>query len=226
MERHLDQELDRVRQMILRMGGLVEGMVAEATQALLDRNGALCREVIDGDRLVDQLEMEIDEVCHSLIGRKQPTAVDLRFLVAVMKINSDLERIGDSAVNIAQSVEHLNEQPPLKPYIDLPHLSQLVQTMVRQSLDAFVNRDVALATEVCKSDDGVDGLYKQIFRELLTYMIEDPKTVSRALHLLLISRNLERIADHATNIAEDVVYYVEGRDIRHSGGLGSTAAAR
>ncbi|HSF41124.1 MAG TPA: phosphate signaling complex protein PhoU, partial [Thermoanaerobaculia bacterium] len=181
MERHLDHELDRVRQMLLRMGGLVEGMVAEATQALLDRNGALCKGVIDGDRAVDQLEMEIDEVCHSLIGRKQPTAIDLRFLVAVMKINSDLERIGDSAVNIAQSVEHLNDQPPLKPYIDLPHLSQLVQTMVRQSLDAFVNRDVELATEVCKSDDGVDGLYKQIFRELLTYMIEDPKTVSRAL---------------------------------------------
>ncbi|HSK76223.1 MAG TPA: phosphate signaling complex protein PhoU [Thermoanaerobaculia bacterium] len=226
MERHLDHELDRVRQMLLRMGGLVEGMVAEATQALLDRNGALCKGVIDGDRAVDQLEMEIDEVCHSLIGRKQPTAIDLRFLVAVMKINSDLERIGDSAVNIAQSVEHLNDQPPLKPYIDLPHLSQLVQTMVRQSLDAFVNRDVELATEVCKSDDGVDGLYKQIFRELLTYMIEDPKTVSRALHLLLISRNLERIADHATNIAEDVVYYVEGRDIRHSGGLGPEAVAR
>ncbi|HSN88213.1 MAG TPA: phosphate signaling complex protein PhoU [Thermoanaerobaculia bacterium] len=226
MERHLDHELDRVRQMLLRMGGLVEGMVAEATQALLDRNGALCKGVIDGDRAVDQLEMEIDEVCHSLIGRKQPTAIDLRFLVAVMKINSDLERIGDSAVNIAQSVEHLNDQPPLKPYIDLPHLSQLVQTMVRQSLDAFVNRDVELATEVCKSDDGVDGLYKQIFRELLTYMIEDPKTVSRALHLLLVSRNLERIADHATNIAEDVVYYVEGRDIRHSGGLGPAAVAR
>lgn len=226
MERHLDQELDRVRQMLLRMGGLVEGMVAEATQALLDRNGALCKEVIHGDRAVDQLEMEIDEACHSLIGRKQPTAIDLRFLVAVMKINSDLERIGDSAVNIAQSVEHLNDQPPLKPYIDLPHLSQLVQTMVRQSLDAFVHRDVELATEVCKSDDGVDGLYKQIFRELLTYMIEDPKTVSRALHLLLISRNLERIADHATNIAEDVVYYVEGRDIRHSGGLGPEAVAR
>jgi phosphate transport system protein len=216
MERHLDQDLNRVRQMLLRMGGMVEGMVAEATQALLDRNSALCQKVIAGDRDVDHLEIEIDEVCHSLLGRKQPTAVDLRFLVAVMKINSDLERIGDSAVNIAQSVEQLNEQPPLKPYIDLPRLSQLVQTMVRQSLDAFVNRDAALATEVCRSDDAVDGLYKQLFRELLTYMIEDPKTVSRALHLLLISRNLERIADHATNIAEDVIYYVEGRDIRHS----------
>jgi phosphate transport system protein len=216
MERQLDHDLDRVRQMLLRMGGMVEGMVAKATQALTERDARLCTEVIEGDSEVDQLEIEIDEVCHSILGRKQPTAVDLRLLVAVMKINGDLERIGDSAVNIAQSVEQINDQPPLKPYIDLPHLSTLVQKMVRNSLDAFVRRDVDLATEVCQSDDEVDGLYKQIFRELLTYMIEDPKTVSRALHLLLISRNMERIADHATNIAEDVIYYVEGRDIRHS----------
>ncbi|HEX9941953.1 MAG TPA: phosphate signaling complex protein PhoU [Thermoanaerobaculia bacterium] len=216
MERRLDQDLDRVRQSLLKMGGMVEGMVARATQALLDRDNRLCAEVIEGDRDVDHLEIEIDEHCHLILGTKQPTAVDLRFLVAVMKINSDLERIGDSAVNIAQSVLQLNDQPPLKPYIDLPHLSELVQTMVRKALDAFVRRDARMATEVCESDDAVDGLYKQLFRELLTYMIEDPKTVSRALHLLLISRNMERIADHATNIAEDVIYYVEGRDIRHS----------
>jgi phosphate transport system protein len=221
MERHLDQDLDRVRQMLLKMGGMTEVMVAKATQALMDRNNALCTEVIEGDRAVDQLEIEIDEVCHSLLSRKQPTASDLRFLVAVMKINSDLERIGDSAVNIAQSVLQVNEQPPLKPYIDLPRMSQLVQDMVRQALDALVRKDAALATAVCQADDEVDGLYKQLFRELLTYMIEDPKTVSRALHLLLISRNLERIADHATNIAEDVIYYVEGRDIRH--GLAASA---
>jgi phosphate transport system protein len=216
MERRLDQDLDRVRQMLLKMGGMVEGMVAKATQSLLDRNNQLSTDVIEGDNEVDRLEIEIDELCHLILGTKQPTAVDLRFLVAVMKINSDLERIGDSAVNIAQSVLQLNEQPPLKPYIDLPRLSLLVQDMVRRSLDAFVRRDARLATEVCESDDAVDGLYKQLFRELLTYMIEDPKTVSRALHLLLVSRNMERIADHATNIAEDVIYYVEGRDIRHS----------
>lgn len=215
-ERRLDQDLDRIRQALLRMGGMVEGMVSKATQSLLERKTELSQEVIAGDRAVDQLEIEIDELCHNVLAMKQPTAGDLRLLVAVMKINSDLERIGDSAVNIAQSVEQLNDQPPLKPYIDLPRMSQLVQTMVRQSLDAFVRKDAPLATEVCKADDAVDGLYKQIFRELLTYMIEDPKTVSRALHLLLISRNLERIADHATNIAEDVIYYVEGRDIRHS----------
>ncbi len=216
MERRLDQDLDRVRQTLLKMGGVVEGMIANATKALLERDTPLCAEVIETDNEVDHLEIEIDEACHLVLGTKQPTAGDLRFLVAVMKINGDLERMGDSAVNIAQGVEQLNEQPPLKPYIDLPHLSQLVQAMVRKSLDAFVHRDVELATEVCRSDDAVDGLYKQIFRELLTYMIEDPKTVSRALHLLLISRNMERIADHATNIAEDVIYYVEGRDIRHS----------
>ena len=224
MERRLDQDLDRVRQTLLKMGGMVEGMVAKATQALIDRNNQLANEVIEGDHEVDQLEIEIDEVCHLILGTKQPTAVDLRFLVAVMKINSDLERIGDSAVNIAQSVLQLNDQPQLKPYIDLPHLSELVQAMVRKSLDAFVRRDARLATEVCESDDAVDGLYKQLFRELLTYMIEDPKTVSRALHLLLISRNMERIADHATNIAEDVIYYVEGRDIRHSAGLAAGGA--
>jgi phosphate transport system protein len=216
MERRLDHELDRIRQNLLRMAGLVESMVARATRALLERSASLCAEVIANDNEVDHLEIEIDESCYSILGRMQPTAVDLRFLVAVMKINNDLERIGDSAVNIAQSVEQLIDQPPLKPYIDLPHLSELVQNMVRQSLDAFVQRDAELATEVCKGDDTVDGLYKQIFRELLTYMIEDPRTVSRALHLLLVSRNLERIADHATNIAEDVIYYVEGRDVRHS----------
>lgn len=216
MERRLDQDLDRIRQSLLRMGGLVEDMVARATRALLDRDRALSEQVIESDAEVDQLEIEIDEICHSVLGRKQPTAVDLRFLVAVMKINSDLERIGDSAVNIAQSVQQLVDLPPLKPYIDLPHLSQLVRNMVRESLDAFVRRDAAMAQAVLEKDDEVDGLYKQIFRELLTFMIEDPRTVSRALHLLLISRNLERIADHATNIGEDVIYYVEGRDVRHS----------
>jgi phosphate transport system protein len=224
MERQLDHDLDRIKQILLKMAGIVEGMVAQATQALLERDESLWQKVIETDSVVDRLEIEIDEACHMAIVRRQPAAVDLRFLVAVMKINSDLERIGDSAVNIAQSVEQLNQQPPLKPYIDLPHMSELVQTMVHQSLDAFVRRDAPLAISVCGDDDAVDGLYKQIFRELLTYMIEDPKTVSRALHLLLIARNLERIADHATNIAEDVIYYVEGRDIRHSSSGPKTVA--
>ena len=215
MERHLDYDLDRIRQSLLRMGGLVEKMVADATQALVDRDTPLARDVVDRDHEIDLLEIEIDEDCHSILSRKQPTAVDLRFLDAVMKINSDLERIGDSAVNIAQSVVKLNEEPVFKPYVDIPHQSQLVQAMVRQSLDAFVRRDDRLAIDVCRGDDEVDGVYKKLFCELLGYMTEDREKVTRALHLLLISRNLERIADHSTNIAEDVIYYVSGRDVRH-----------
>ncbi len=214
-ERHLDSDLDRIRQDLLRMAGLVEAMIADAMRALIERDSELARGVIIADKGIDRLEMQVDESSHATLVRHQPTAVDLRLLVAVMKINSDLERIGDSAVNIAQAVEILNQEPPLKPYIDLPRMAQLVRDMVRRSLDAFVHRDSASALAVCASDDEVDALYKQLFRELVTYMIEDPRNVSRALHLLLIARNLERIADHATNIAEDVIYYVEGRDIRH-----------
>jgi phosphate transport system protein len=216
MERHLDYELDRIRQDLLRMAGLVEAMIADSLRALLERDNELARGVVIADQGIDRLEMAVDEACHATLVRHQPTAVDLRLLVAVMKINSNLERIGDSAVNIAEAVEVLNQEPPLKPYIDLPRMAELVRTMVERSLNAFVQRDTAAALAVCAGDDEVDALYKQLFRELLTYMIEDPKNVSRALHLLLISRNLERIADHATNIAEDVIYYVEGRDIRHS----------
>jgi len=216
MERHLDQDLDSIRQHVLRMGGLVEGMIADAQKALVESSVARAERVIATDQDVDRIEKEIDEECLSAIARYQPTASDLRLLAAVMKIVNDLERMGDSAVNIAQAVQVLSQEPPLKPYIDLPRLSQLVQKMVRESLDSFVRRDPKLALEICRRDDLIDGLYKQLFRELLTFMIEDPKTVTRALHLLLIARNLERIADHATNIAEDVVYYVEGRDIRHS----------
>lgn len=216
MERTLDQQLGRIRQKLLRMGGLVEQMIDQAVQGLLQRESALAEKIPQQDAEVDNLEMEIDELCNTVLVRNQPAAVDLRFLVAVMKINNDLERMGDSAVNIAQSVVQLNEQPPLKPYIDLPRMSERVQEMVRNSLDAFVNRDADMSRGVLKADDEIDGIYKQIFRELLTFMIEDPKSVSRALHLLLIARNLERIADHATNISEDVIYYVEGRDVRHS----------
>lgn len=216
MERQLDQQLDKIRQDLLRMGGLVEQMIAKATRALVERDDEGVDEILEQDHEVDRLEMEVDEACLQTLVRNQPTAVDLRFLVAVMKIVNDLERMGDSAVNIAQSVTHLNQEPPLKPYIDLPDLSRRVRDMVRRALDAFVRRDSELADSVLRADDEVDARYRQLFRELLTYMIEDPKTVSRCLHLLLIARNLERIADHATNIAEDVIYYVEGRDVRHS----------
>jgi phosphate transport system protein len=215
MERHRDQEFEKIRQTLLRMGGLVERMISEAMASLVERDTSRAQAVIRTDSEVDQIEKELDDACHAVLALQQPTAVDLRFLVAVMKIANDLERMGDSAVNVGQAVEVLNQEPPLKPYIDLPRLAKITQEMVREALDCFVRRDARAAYEVTRRDDEVDGLYKQLFRELLTYMIEDPRTVTRALHLLLIARNYERIADHATNIAEDVVFYVEGRDIRH-----------
>jgi phosphate transport system protein len=218
MERHRDQELDKIRQTLLRMGGVVERMIHEAMRALMDRDQPRAQVVIRTDDEVDHLQLEIDGLCNRMLALQQPTAVDLRFLVATMKIATDLERMGDSAVNVAQAVEVLNQEPPLKPYIDLPRLADLTQGMVRDALDSFVRRDARAALDVCKRDDDVDGLYKQLFRELVTYMVEDGKTITRALHLLLIARNFERIADHATNVAEDVIFYVEGRDIRHSSG--------
>jgi phosphate transport system protein len=217
MERHFELELRRVRERLLEMGGRVEEMIGKAMDALTDRTAGLCSQVIEEDREVDRMELEIDESCYSIMVRHHPAAGDLRFLIAVMKIVTDLERIGDSAVNICQSVARLNEEPPLKPYIDLPRLAKLVTGMVREALDAFVRKDSSQAARVTESDDEVDALYRQLFRELLSYMTEDPKTTTRALHLLLIARNMERIADHATNIAEDVIYYVEGRDVRHPG---------
>lgn len=215
MERHRDQEFEAIRQKLLRMGGLVERMISEAMAALVERDTSRAQAVIRNDSEVDELEKDLDDACHSVLALQQPTAVDLRFLVAVMKIANDLERMGDSAVNIAEAVTVLNVEPALKPYIDLPRLATITQEMVRDALDSFVRRDARAAYEVCRRDDEVDALYKQLFRELLTYMIEDPRTVTRALHLLLIARNYERVADHATNIGEDVVFYVEGRDIRH-----------
>lgn len=216
MERHRDQDLDRIRQTLLRMGGLVERMISEAMRALIDRDPERAATVLRTDDEVDGLQVEIDGLCNRMLALQQPTAVDLRFLVAIIKIATDLERMGDSAVNVAQAVEVLNQEPPLKPYIDLPRLAELTQGMVRDALDSFVRRDASAAVDVCRRDDRVDGLYKQLFRELVSYMAEDPRNITRALHLLLVARNFERIADHATNVAEDVVFLVEGRDIRHA----------
>lgn len=215
MERHMDQALEKVRQLLLRMGSLVEEMVAGSVQALIDRDTDPCETIIKRDEEIDQLQIEVDKACETIMATQQPTAVDMRFLVAVMKINTDLERVGDLAANICESVRTLNQLPPLKPYIDLPRLTQFVREMVHESLDAFVRRDTRLAVDVCVRDDKVDALYEQLFRELLTYMIEDPKNVTRGLQLLFICRELERVADHATNIAEDVIFYVEGKDVRH-----------
>ncbi len=217
MERHRDQVLTEIRDDMLRMGGMVEEMIDFANTALVQRDDDLVERVIEMDPEIDTLEKRIDEQCLEILARHQPMASDLRFLVAVMKMTNDLERMGDSAVNIVQAVRVVNQEPPLKPYIDLPRMADWTRDMVHDSLDAFVERDSALARKVIARDDRIDELYRQLFRELVTFMIENPKNVSRSLHLLLIARNLERIADHATNVSEDVIYYVEGRDIRHSG---------
>lgn len=215
MERHFHQQLGELKEKLLRMAALVESRIAEAVQALVERDSDLARRVILGDQQINLLEMDIDGRCIKLLALQQPIASDLRFIAVALKINTDLERMGDLAVNIAQRAIELNELPLLKPLIDLPRMAAVAQTMVKDSLDAFVNRDEALARAVCIRDDEVDRLNDQVFRELLTYMMGDASTIPRAVHLLLVSRQLERIADHATNIAEGVVYLSRGKVIKH-----------
>lgn len=217
MQRPLDHDLDRMRHDLLRMGRLVDEMVRDAMRALIEADSALAERVIRADASIDLQQKNLDEATHAVLIRHQPTAGDLRCLIAVMRSTTDLERIGDAAVNISQAVLQLNEEKPLERYLDLPKMAELARAQVRASLEAFGNRDVKTALDVCGKDDDVDRLYEQLFRILVTYMIESPTNVRRSLHLLLIARNLERIADHATNLAENVVYYVEGLDIRHSG---------
>src|SRR5215475_11479399 len=212
MQRHFDEELDALKQTLLAMGGLVEDQIRRVMRALLERDDALAQEVIDRDRQVNAYDVEVDETCVNLLALHQPTAGDLRFITTAMKIVTDLERIGDQAVNIAQRSLELNAEPQLKPYIDLPVMADRAQRMVKESLDAFVARDTALARQVC----AVDALKEQIFRELLTFMMADPRTIPRAIRLILISRFLERVADHATNIAEMVIYMVESKMVRHT----------
>jgi phosphate transport system protein len=216
MQRHFHDELESLKQTLLAMGGLVEDQIRRVMRALLERDDALAQEVIDRDRQVNTYDVDVDEQCVELLALHQPTAVDLRFITTAMKIVTDLERIGDQAVNIAQRALDLNREPQLKPYIDLPRMAELAQKMVKESLDAFVARDTGLARRVCAADAEVDALKEQIFRELLTFMMEDARTISRAIRLILISRFLERVADHATNIAEMVIYLVEGKLVRHT----------
>jgi phosphate transport system protein len=198
------------------MGGLVEDQIRRAMRALIERDDVIAQEVIDRDRQVNTYDIEVDEQCVNLLALHQPAAGDLRFITTAMKIVTDLERIGDQAVNIAERALELNREPQLKPYIDLPRMADRAQRMVKESLDAFVARDTALARQVCGEDAEVDALKEQIFRELLTFMMEDPRTVSRAIRVILISRSMERVADHATNIAEMVIYLVEGKMVRHT----------
>ena len=216
MPRHFDEELDQVKEKVLRLGSIVEVMVENAVSSLVDRDSRLANDTIASDQRADLLEVEIDEACIRVLALHQPAASDLRFITTAMKVSTDLERMADQAVNISQRAIELNEEPQLKPYIDIPIMSQLSQTMLRNSLDAFVRKDVGLAREVIEADNKVDALKNQVFRELLTFMMEDPRTIPRAIRLILVSRHLERIADHATNIAEMVVFLVEGRNIRHA----------
>jgi phosphate transport system protein len=205
MERHFHEELEALQQTLLAMGGLVEDQIRRVMRSLIERDDALARDVIERDRQVNAYDIEVDEKC-----------VELRVITTAMKIVTDLERIGDQAVNIAQRVLELNQEPQLKPYIDLPRMAEKAQRMVKESLDAFVSRDTRLARRVIGDDADVDSVKEQIFRELLTYMMADPKTIPRAIRLMLISRFLERVADHATNIAEMVIYMVESKMVRHS----------
>jgi phosphate transport system protein len=216
MQRHFHEELSALQQTLLAMGGLVEDQIRRAMRALIERDEALAQDVIDRDRQVNVYDVEIDEKSVELLALHQPTAGDLRFITTAMKIVTDLERIGDQAVNIAQRALELNREPQLKPYIDLPRMAEKAQRMVKESLDAFVHRDTELARRVIGEDNEVDSLKEQVFRELLTYMMADPKTIPRAIRLILISRFLERVADHATNIAEMVIYMVESKMVRHS----------
>jgi phosphate transport system protein len=216
MERHhFEAELQALRNQLLTMGGLVEERVHRAVHSLIHRREEEARRIIATDKEINDLQMDIDNRCLTLLATQTPLAVDLRLITSAMKINADLERVGDQAVNIAESVLVLIPQPPLKPLIDIPRMATIAEKMIRDALDAFVKRDAELAREVLRRDDEVDELKDQVFRELLTYMMADPGTIQRALSLILISRNLERIADHATNIAEDVIFITEAKDVRH-----------
>jgi phosphate transport system protein len=215
MERHFDRELEALKSRLLEMASLAERAVHQAVQAVLNGDAALAARVLEEEEAVNELQIEIDDRVMQLLALQQPMAVDLRFLLAVSRINNDLERIGDQAVNIAQSAERILRHPRVKPYVDLPRMSGFAEEMVRDSLNAVVQRDVELAKSVLTRDDEVDHLRDQIFRELLTYMMENSAVIFPAFELILVAKNLERIGDHATNIAEDVIYMVAGRDVRH-----------
>jgi len=215
METHFHKELEELKQSLLRMAALVEEAITNAIQSLVLRDSDLCKKTFDGEERINFQEIEIEEKCLKLLALRQPMAIDLRFITAAMKIVTDLERMGDQAVNIAERAISLNQEPQLKPYMDIPRMAEITQSMVTDALGAFVNRDSKLARSVCERDDMVDGLNDQVFRELLTYMMADPKTIPRSVHLMIVCRCLERIADHATNIAEDVIFMVDALVIYH-----------
>jgi phosphate transport system protein len=214
-DKRYEEELKKLREDILYMGGLVEDQIQKAVKSLVDRDSQLAEIIIERDHEVNRLDVDIDDLCIRLLALHQPAGRDLRFITTGLKITTDLERIGDMAVNICERALELNDEPQLKPYIDIPRMAQISQRMIRESLDAFVREDTDLALKVCKDDDEVDNLNAQIFREVLTFMIENVQTISRATKISSVSKYLERIADHATNIAEMVIFMVKGKSIRH-----------
>jgi phosphate transport system protein len=219
--RHFQEELELLKQRLLTMGGLAEERVRQAVGGLVDRNLAELNAVINGDEPLNRLHLEVDDLAFRLLALHQPMAVDLRAIVAAVKINSDLERVGDLAVNIAEAAIRYLPQPPVKPLVDLPRMGEIAQGMLRDALDSFVRKDTVLAQAVLNRDDLLDSLKTQVFRDLLTYMLQDPATIKASLDLILVSRHLERIGDHATNVAEDVIFMVSARDVRHrAAGLG------
>ena len=213
--RHFQEELEQLKTRLLEMGGLAEENVRLAVQGLVQRDRTLIDRVLAGDEPVNRLHIEIDNRCFTLFALFQPMAADLRTIVAAVKINTDLERVGDLAVNIAQAAQRYASHAPVKKLIDIPLMADIAQNMLRDALDAFVRHDVDLAQRVLDEDDRLDALKTQIFRELLTFMLQDPTTIEPALDLILVSRHLERIGDHATNVAEDVIFIVSARDVRH-----------
>ena len=217
--REYEQELRKLREQVLRMGAKVEEIISGSIKALLERDTVLATRMISFDRKINQMEVDIDELCLLVLARRQPVASDLRFITMALKLVTDLERIGDLGVNISERVVELNEEPQLKPYVDLPRMAEEVQGMLREALDAFVAGDPERAQAVIERDKIVDAYYTQVFRELLPYMLEDTHNIYRATRLQSIAKYLERIGDHATNLAEMVVFMVKGKDIRHTGKL-------
>ena len=215
MQTHFQQELNHLKEELLKMAGLAEQAIANAIDALVKRDSALAEKTIREDQAINEMELEIDALSLKLLALHQPLAGDLRFITSAMRINIELERIGDLAVNIAERALSLNQEPQLKPYIDIPRMAEITKSMVKEVLDAFVSGNADLARMVCERDDQVDDLNDQVFRELLSYMLADPKTITRAVHLIIVSKYLERIADHATNIAEGVIFMVKARVIKH-----------
>ncbi len=215
MERHFDDELDLLKQKMLTMADSAQAMIGLAVKALTERKESYTEDVLNLEGQVNHLEIEIEEEVLRLLALRQPAAKDLRLLTALLKINNDLERVADQACNIAGTVRFMLKEPPLRSPINISHMAQVAQQMIKNSIEAFVHHDTALAKRVCEQDDEVDRLNEQVFRVLLTYMMEDPKSITRAVDLILVSRNLERIADHATNISEEVVFIEDGRNIKH-----------